>query len=374
MSFNSFETGVASAPEQNRASASTNDDVLLDFRSERPDRFAEHKEPRPGRYASRPADFDDEEDKNVEARPVTGKRIPPPWALALGVCACIGLATYFLSGRNTLASANSGAAQNGTATITSRPDSLMVFVDEEFRGTTPLNLSLPPGPHQLKVQAGREERSLPLVIEGGVTASQHIDMEAEVTPQGVGRLEIVSEPSGARVRIDRANVGVTPLTLTSVAVGNHLVEVGTGEGTVRRNVTLVPGATATIFASMAQSSAAGWVSFNVPFEMQVFEAGRLVGTTSMDRVMLPAGSHQLDLVNAALEFRSTVRVQVLAGAAVTPVVPIENGTLSVNAHPWAEVEVDGRSIGTTPLANVTLPIGRHEIVFKHPNLGERRYR
>jgi hypothetical protein len=370
MALDSFETGVIAGPEENQDSTSTRDDILLEFRSERKNESTEGEDPRPSRSTSSPSNVDD--DEVVSGRPFSAARIPPLWALSFGACVLIGLATYLLSNRNTEAKSASAAAATGTANITSRPDGLMVVVDEEVRGTTPLKLTLPLGLHSLKVQAGSEERSLPLIIEASTTVSQYIDMSSAVTPQGVGHLEVTSEPAGSRVRIDGTIAGVTPLTLATIAVGSHLVEVGTGEGTVRRNVTIVPGATASIFASMVPPSAGGWVSFEVPFEMQVIEAGRLVGTTSMDRVMLPAGSHQLDLVNAALEFRTTIRVQVVAGAATAAVVPIQNGTLSVNAHPWAEVEVEGRSIGTTPLANITLPIGRHEIVFKHPQFGERR--
>ena len=370
MSLEYLETGMVAAPEENQDSTSTTDDVLLGFRSERKDKSTKPDDPRPTRSVGWPTDFND--DEVVSRRPFSGARIPPLWALSFGACVLIGLATYLLSNRNSQAKSTSGAAATGTASITSRPDGLVVLVDEEVRGTTPLKLTLPLGVHRLKLQAGKEERSLPLTIEAGATVSQYIEMGSAVTPQDAGRLEITSEPAGSRVTIDRTIAGVTPLTLATIAAGNHLVEVGTGEGTVRRNVTIVPGATASIFTSMVPTSAGGWVSFNVPFEMQVFEAGRLVGTTNIDRVMLPAGSHQLDLVNAALEFRTTIRVQVVAGAATAAVVPIQNGTLSVNAHPWADVEVEGRSIGTTPLANITLPIGPHEIVFKHPQLGERR--
>jgi 1,6-anhydro-N-acetylmuramate kinase len=40
--------------------------------------------------------------------------------------------------------------------------------------------------------------------------------------------------------------------------------------------------------------------------------------------------------------------------------------------PWADVWIDGAAAGQTPLANVSLLIGRHEILFRHPQLGERR--
>jgi hypothetical protein len=40
--------------------------------------------------------------------------------------------------------------------------------------------------------------------------------------------------------------------------------------------------------------------------------------------------------------------------------------------PWAEVLLDGRAIGQTPLANLDVPIGTHEVTWRHPQLGERR--
>ena len=48
------------------------------------------------------------------------------------------------------------------------------------------------------------------------------------------------------------------------------------------------------------------------------------------------------------------------------------GLVSLNATPWAEVIIDGRLVGETPIANLSLPAGQHVIVFRHPQLGERR--
>ena len=87
--------------------------------------------------------------------------------------------------------------------------------------------------------------------------------------------------------------------------------------------------------------------------------------------MVPAGRHELELVSAAFQFRATLSVDVQAGKVAATTVPLPNGALSVNALPWAEVFVDGRSVGTTPLANLPVTIGGHEIVLRHPQLGER---
>ena len=44
----------------------------------------------------------------------------------------------------------------------------------------------------------------------------------------------------------------------------------------------------------------------------------------------------------------------------------------MNARPWAEVLLDGATVGETPLANLLIAIGSHELVFRHPQFAERR--
>jgi hypothetical protein len=53
-------------------------------------------------------------------------------------------------------------------------------------------------------------------------------------------------------------------------------------------------------------------------------------------------------------------------------VPMPSGKLSISALPWAEVSVDGRSIGQTPIGNLSVSVGTHEVVWRHPEHGERR--
>jgi hypothetical protein len=302
-------------------------------------------------------------------------RTSPRSMLTFVACVLAVVAGYLLWNRYGQAKPALVGAQTGTATINSRPDGLLVMIDDDARGRTPLELALPVGTHTLKILEGVEERSIPLVIRAGTTVSQYIDLGPATNAPTTGRLEVTSDPTGSPVRVDGKVAGNTPLTLPALAVGEHRVVVGAGETAVKRSVTVLPGATASIVASIGQpstSTTGGWVSFKVPFEMQVLEDGHLVGTTNSDRVMLPTGSHRLDLVSTPLEFRTTASVQIVAGKTADAVVTVPNGSLSVNALPWADVEIDGRPVGTTPLANLSLPIGSHEIVWKHPQRGERR--
>jgi hypothetical protein len=77
-------------------------------------------------------------------------------------------------------------------------------------------------------------------------------------------------------------------------------------------------------------------------------------------------------VNEKFAYRSRQTVEVRPGQTTSLSVTPPNGRVSINAVPWAEVWIGGTMVGETPLANFSLPLGEHEIVFRHPQLGERR--
>src|SRR5262249_48814217 len=116
----------------------------------------------------------------------------------------------------------------------------------------------------------------------------------------------------------------------------------------------------------------GWRSVASPCAVQIFEGNDLVGTSGTARIMLPAGRHDFRLVNLGIGYEETRRVEVAAGKLAAVKVEPPKATLSANAKPWADVIIDGTSVGQTPLANLSLPVGTHQVVFRHPQLGERR--
>jgi serine/threonine-protein kinase len=117
---------------------------------------------------------------------------------------------------------------------------------------------------------------------------------------------------------------------------------------------------------------AGWLTIQSPLDLQVFEGTTLVGTTASERITLPSGPHTLRFVSTPLGFETSILVDVPVGRGLPTRVPTPNGTLSLNALPWANVSLDGQSLGTTPFANLSVPIGTHEVIWRHPQLGERR--
>jgi hypothetical protein len=197
-----------------------------------------------------------------------------------------------------------------------------------------------------------------------------------------GRLSIRSEPSGAQVSIDGRSYGVTPLTLAAVTPGERRIVLKLDGREVRQTVRVEAGGTASVIAPMRQvttsststsgtSGTSGWIAIASKAELDIFENGVFVGSTRSPQVMMPTGQHTLRLVNETLGYERTQQIRVEAGKVAQVSVALPDSTIHLNAQPWAEVWIDGKSVGETPIGNLPLAIGTHQIVFRHPELGEK---
>jgi hypothetical protein len=177
-----------------------------------------------------------------------------------------------------------------------------------------------------------------------------------------------SDPPGARVWIDGKSHGEAPIIAQGLAPGTHAVILEAGGRRIQQTVIVEAGARATLLSSV--SEATGGIALTAPAELQVLESGRLLGTSRAERILLETGRHTLDFVNDAIGFKGRQVVDVTPGKITRVAVQFPNGTLNLNALPWAEVLVDGRRIGETPIGNLAIPAGSHEVVFRHPEFGE----
>jgi hypothetical protein len=133
-----------------------------------------------------------------------------------------------------------------------------------------------------------------------------------------GSLTITSTPAGARVTIDGTSYGVTPLTVADLRPGEHTLLLEGSGGSVRRSVTVRAGAT----ESVSEGIYSGFLAVFAPFELNILEQGRRVGTTDSSRIMLPPGRHELELVNPRVGFRETRVVNITPGeTAVINILP-----------------------------------------------------
>ena len=297
-----------------------------------------------------------------------------PWAIA-AVLVLIAVTTgVTILGRKSATPA-AVPASTGTLEIGTNPDGVAVIIDGSSRGNTPLTVTLPPGAHVVELVTETDRRTVPVTMKAGTHMSHFIEMPK--TPAGVGDLMVRTDPAKAMVTVDGKQYGRSPVTVKGLAAGTHKVSLENEFGAFNDNVVIEAGATASLVVPMTKPQAAGanvsgWIAIAAPADLQVFEGGRLVGSSRSDRIMVAVGRHDLEMVNEALGYRATKTVDVGAGQVATVRPDWPKGTLALNALPWAEVSIDGERAGETPIGSVSVPIGTHEIVFRHPDLGERR--
>ena len=191
---------------------------------------------------------------------------------------------------------------------------------------------------------------------------------------------------GATVLINGQSAGVTPLQLKigpdtkSIRVASLLPPAPKPDGIVGstgQQPRPIESGRGTAVSPRSASIAAtpqpfGGIRLSSPIDLEVFEGDTRLGSSATGIVSAAAGRHELDLVNSLLGFRSRQVVDIKGGQVVPLTITPPNGRININAVPWAEVLIDGKSVGETPIGNLSIALGEHEIVLRHPQLGEIR--
>jgi hypothetical protein len=253
------------------------------------------------------------------------------------------------------------------------PAGAEVVIDGKASGSTPVTLTLPAGAHAVELRGGGATRTLSVTVVAGTEVAQYVELPKSGPMPG--QLQVRTEPAGARVTVDGVARGASPVTVGDLTPGPHVVVLDSDGQSSKQTVTIEAGATASLVVQLTPQGVplSGWISVSAPSAVQLYEDGRLLGSSETDQLMVAAGPHQLNIVNNTLGYHSTRNVTVAAGKVSSIKLDFPKGTLAVNATPWAEVWIDGDKIGETPIGNLPVVIGSHEVVFRHPDLGEQRH-
>ena len=248
-----------------------------------------------------------------------------PWAIAfVAVISCAFTATAAWTFNRT------GAAPVGYVRVVSEPAGALVEIDGASRGATPLRIPLPPGRHEVVIGSGSRRTALIADVTSGQDAVQHVAWVADAP------------------------------TVAAAPAAGVLVPVGTAGTTARPVTTAAPDTN-------------GWISVASPLPLNVMdESGGVIGTSEMARIALPPGVHVVVLASASLGYTTQQTVRIGAGQVSRIAVELPSSALSINATPWADVFVDGRAVGQTPLGNLPVTIGDHLVEFRHPEYGTKQ--
>lgn len=148
-----------------------------------------------------------------------------------------------------------------TLRIVSIPEGARVYVNNEFKGLSPYDLTdLPPGEYRVRLDlAGCDPSARTVLLEKGASVTEEFRLS-----RNTGRLEVITAPAGATILVDGKKRGRTatekktettsvsdPLQLEGIAEGGHVIEVvRKGFSPQKRKITVTRGATLTLQFSL----------------------------------------------------------------------------------------------------------------------------
>jgi hypothetical protein len=183
-----------------------------------------------------------------------------------------------------------------------------------------------------------------------------------------GELDVQTDPPGVSVLLDGTAAGHTPLTIPKLKPGRHTLVLSSSTGTLTRKVVVRAGET----AHVAEAIFSGWLAVFAAIPLNIYAGGQLMGTTEDGRLMLPAGSHDVDLVSERFNYRETRHVNIEPGRVVSYTVSLPTSVIRINSPDGTDISIDGHATGRTPLGDVAVPIGTHEVVGTSAALGQLR--
>jgi PKD repeat protein len=224
--------------------------------------------------------------------------------------------------------------QPGKLYVSSTPSGASVYVDTVYQGTTTVTIpQLTPGYHTVRLTlTGYEEHSESVTITAGQTYPLSVQLTQSQSPSitvtgssgttgsgqssGTGTLQISSNPSGAAIILDGNNKGTTPATFSDISAGTHKINfTKSGYWDFSQDITVAAGKTTP-------------VNVNLVLKSQPAPS--------------PAGS-------------VTASSQSQQGA---------GGSIVISSNPpGANVYLDGKTSGTTPVTLQNVDPGTHTVLL-----------
>jgi tRNA A-37 threonylcarbamoyl transferase component Bud32 len=263
----------------------------------------------------------------------------------------------------------------GTIVVKSTPPGASVFLDgKEVSGSTPIefpNVSADET-HKIQVKKKGYETEVQTIT---LKANERRELRVVLKQPLSGEIRISSIPPGAEIYLNGTYMRDTPTRLSGLSQGNYTVRLEKEGYTAWEKKVIVRASEPLDLRGVKLQEALGWLNLHVSPWADVYHKGKKVGTTPLANIPLQEGTHKLLLKNPPLNIEREITVEIVAGKVTKKGVDIMDGVkgvLKIKVHPWADVYVDGKPKGTTPLKPIELMAGEHIVLVKNEKLGKER--
>jgi hypothetical protein len=263
----------------------------------------------------------------------------------------------------------------GSIRVTSNPSGATIYLNGNYRGTTPLTISKVAAPATYSIEADLAGyRSSTMTVSAIVGQTTNVNMA--LTPVSVpGTLSINSNPSNAFIYVDGVYKGRTPLTLYDIAAQSHNIELDlNGYYDWKTTITVPQSGTKYIDAQLipVPSANPGFIAVSSsPAGASVTVDGTYKGQTSASQSLVisnvAAGGHTVAISLGGYQtYQQSISVQSgttsYVSATLTPLAPGTTGSVSVSSSPsGANVYIDNAYKGITPITLDSIAAGTHTV-------------
>lgn len=250
------------------------------------------------------------------------------------------------------------SANLGSLSIISRPPGARVFINNQFRGVTPLSIdNMAEGEYSLNIsrEGFSEVTQKALIIAGKKT-----EIAVEL-PVNIGSIRVTSVPSGADVFLDGKSAGITPLIIKDISVGEHRVELKKSGFIDSTSRVLVEKDRVNDVNVVLSRTTGSFNIVSIPSGALILVDGVQKGLTPFKIDNIPAGDHQVKLTKDGYQdLETTITVIEKKVGELRVEMKRYTGSFEVKSIPaGAQVFIDGDLKGITPLVIDDISVGQH---------------
>ena len=283
-----------------------------------------------------------------------------------GIKALEGKTTYVMtiSGASVARQIEAPRIKTGWIIFESEPSGASVYINDEFVGNTPLNnYKQSYGTYQYRLESPNYHPAAGTIELNAGRFEQRIALKP-----AFGSISVKSNVAGAKILLDGKPTGKnSPATLTEIPSGSHSITLQLDKyAPQQQNVVVEDGQTADI--SMLLDARFARITINSINGAEIYSNGKLMGKGLISEDMME-GYYDIEV---RLEHYKSVtkQIQVIAGQSQEITLnPIPKyGSLDIVSTPHgAEVTIDGKSYGKTPLTVDQLLEGEHNVQLSLDN-------
>lgn len=250
--------------------------------------------------------------------------------------------------------------KTGWIILDSEPSGASVYINDEFVGNTPLsNYKQAYGTYQYRLESPNYHAATGTIELNAGRFEQKV-----VLKPAFGSISVKSSIAGAKIMLDGKQTGKqTPATLTEIPSGSHTISLQLDKyAPKQQEVTVEDGQTANV--SLTLDARFARITINSLDGAEIYSNGKLLGKGRISEDMMEG---YYDLETRLNHHKSvTKQIQVVAGQSqditLNPVP--KYGSLDITSTPYnANITIDGKAYGKTPMTVEQLLEGEHHVVL-----------